>query len=194
MKKILLLVFWMMGATAFGQLPDSTIRQLKTGRIGRDTSFVYWLPYPSSSKHLLIQGYNSKLSHTRELSLDFKMKKGSKICAARSGKVISVKSDSDEGGLEPEMMSKGNHIIIQHNDGSVAYYWHLQKNGVLVQIADSVTQGQLIGLSGNTGYTAFAHLHFQVQDASGHDVATRFLTRKGIRYLRPMRWYKGFRP
>ena len=80
----------------------------------------------------MIQAYNSKMSHTSELSLDFKMKKGSKICAAREGVVIALKEDSDVGGLNNSYLSDGNHIIIKHEDGSTAMYWHLQKDGVVV--------------------------------------------------------------
>jgi murein DD-endopeptidase MepM/ murein hydrolase activator NlpD len=95
------------------------------------------------------------------------------------------------GGLNDAYLSEGNHIIIQQADGSTAMYWHLQKNGVLVKIGDTVKQGQLIGYGRNTGYTAFPHLHFQVQDKEGHDIATRFNTPKGIRYLRPGKWYRA---
>ena len=69
-------------------------------------------------------------------------------------------------------------------------YWHLRKDGVTVNLSDTVKKGQLIGYSGNTGYTAFPHLHFQVQDKNGHDIATRFLTKKGAIYLRPSKYYK----
>ena len=175
---------------AYGQLTDAEIYNLKSGRVKPDNSYVYYLPFATGSKFLLIQAYNSKMSHTNELSLDFKMKQGSKICAAREGTVIAIREDSDEGGLNSAYLNKGNHIIIRHNDGSVAMYWHLQKDGVVVNPGDTVTKGQLIGYSGNTGYTAFPHLHFQVQDKNGHDIATRFLTKKGIMYLRPSKYYK----
>jgi len=172
------------------QLTDTEIRNLKGGRVKPDSSYVYYLPFAKGSKFLLIQAYNSKMSHTNELSLDFKMKKGSKVCAARDGVVIAIKEDSEVGGLKDEYLSQGNHIIIRHSDGSTAMYWHLQKDGVLVNEGDTVKQGQHIGYSGNTGYTAFPHLHFQVQDKNGHDIATRFITRKGIIYLRPSFYYK----
>lgn len=175
---------------AIAPLSNENIRDLKSGRVQPDSSYIYSLPFSPKSKCLLIQAYNSKMSHTNELSLDFKMKKGSKICAAREGIVIAVKEDSDRGGLKNEYMNDGNHIIIQHNDGSTAMYWHLLKDGVLVNEGDTVTKGQLIGFSGNTGYTAFPHLHFQVQDKNGRDVATRFHTKKGVKYLRPGKWYK----
>ena len=176
--------------SSYAQLTDSEIRDLKGGRVRSDKSYVYYLPYSKGSKHLLIQAYNSKMSHTSEISLDFKMKKGSEICAARAGVVTAAKEDSDEGGLKDEYLSKGNHIIIKHNDGSEAMYWHQQKDGVLVNIGDTVFLGQLIGYSGNTGYTAFPHLHFQVYDKDGKNIATRFYTRKGIIYLRPGKWYR----
>ena len=176
---------------AVAQLTDTEIRNLKGGHVKLDNSPVYNLPFAQGSKFLLIQAYNSKMSHKNELSLDFKMKKGSKICTARAGVVTAVKKDSDVGGLKEEYMNEGNHIIIKHADGSEAMYWHLKKDGVLVNVGDTVTMGQHIGYSGNTGYTAFPHLHFQVYDAAGKNIATRFVTKKGIIYLRPGKYYKA---
>ena len=192
MKHFFLLIFFsLISMVSLAQLSDREIYDLKGGRVKPDTSYVYYLPYPKGSKHLLIQAYNSKMSHTKELSLDFKMKPGSKICAARDGVVIATKGDSDVGGLKDEYLSQGNHIIIRHSDGSTAMYWHLQKDGILVNVGDTVKQGQHIGYSGSTGYSAFPHLHFQVQNKNGNDIATRFITRKGIIYLRPSFYYKS---
>jgi murein DD-endopeptidase MepM/ murein hydrolase activator NlpD len=166
---------------------------LKTGRRKEDTSYVYWLPYAENKRFLLIQASNSKMSHRDELSLDFKMKKGSKICAAREGVVIEARGDSDKGGLKEENLHDGNYIIIRHPDGSIAKYWHLEKDGVFVKVGDTVQKGQPIGASGNTGYTAFPHLHFQINDKTGRQILTRFYTRRGIKYLRPGNWYKCVR-
>ncbi len=190
MKFFLSLVFIFFCFFSPAQLTNSEIHDLKGGRVLNDNSYVYELPFEKGSRVLLIQAYNSSMSHTNEISLDFKMKKGSKICAARPGIVTAMKEDSDEGGLKDEYLSKGNHIIIKHDDGSEAMYWHLQKDGVEVNMGDYVYRGQLIGYSGNTGYSAFPHLHFQVYDKDGKNIATRFQTRKGIKYLRPGKWYK----
>ena len=191
MKQIIFyIIFSLMSQFSLAQLTDTEIRNLKAGHVKPDNSFVYRLPFATGSKFLLIQAYNSKLSHKDELSLDFKMRKGSKICAAREGVVTEIKEDSDSGGLNDAYLSQGNHIIIQHADGSTAMYWHLKKEGVLVNVGDTVARGQHIGYSGNTGYTAFPHLHFQVYDAAGKNIATRFLTKKGIRYLRPGKYYR----
>jgi len=191
MKLCLLSFYVLFSINAYGQLSDDQIHDLKSGKVKQDTSYIYQLPYAGASRYLLIQAYNSKMSHTHELSLDFKMKPGRKICAAREGIVESIKEDSDVGGLKNEYMNQGNHIIIRHNDGSIAMYWHLKKDGVMVSAGDSVTKGQQIAYSGNTGYSAFPHLHFQVQDAGGRDIATRFSTKKGVKYLTPAKWYRS---
>lgn len=191
MKTYLLILSTLLAYTASAQLSDQEIYDAKGGRIKNDTSYVYWLPYMPGKKFFLAQAANSHMSHKDELSLDFKMKKGSQICAAREGVVIEVKKDSDKGGLKDEYLSQGNHIIIQHNDGSIAQYWHLEKDGAFVNVGDTIQKGQIIGLSGNTGYTAFPHLHFQVKDKTGKQILTRFVTRKGIIYLRPAKWYKS---
>jgi len=191
MRVIFAICFSAISLNASAQLSDNEIQDLKHGKVTNDSSYVYWLPYEQGKKYLFVQGANSKYSHKEELSFDFKMAKGSKICAAREGRVIATKSDSDKGGLKDEYLSDGNHIVIQHADGSVAQYWHLEYKGVLVNIGDSVKKGQPIGSSGNTGYTAFPHLHFQVIGPNGKEILPRFKTKKGIIYIRPGRWYKS---
>ncbi len=185
--------FLLLPLAAFAQ-QDYTTAQLKNGKNKADSSYVYTLPFEHRKKVFLIQGYESMFSHKGERALDFKVKKGTKICAARGGVVTAVREDSDVGGLKPENLSDGNYIFIRHDDGTVANYWHLQKDGVLVAEGDTVVTGQVIGLSGNTGYSAFPHLHFEVQgyDASGRytQLATRFYTQRGIIYLRPGRFYR----
>jgi murein DD-endopeptidase MepM/ murein hydrolase activator NlpD len=167
---------------------------LKAGKYIDDTSYVYSLPFVNNKKVFLIQGYDSKMSHKGEYALDFKVRKKTKVCAARNGIVIASRGDSDKGGLKPENLSDGNYVSIQHADGSVAHYWHLIKDGALVKVGDTIQKGQLIGLSGNTGYSAFPHLHFEVigYDAKGNyrQLATRFKTNKGIVYLRPAHFYR----
>ncbi|MEJ7673571.1 MAG: M23 family metallopeptidase [Chitinophagaceae bacterium] len=87
------------------------------------------------STHRVVQGYYSSYSHKNRAALDFKMKPGTNIYAARDGVVIRMTEENDRGGLKKIQSRKfTNLIIIQHNDGSRAGYWHLQKNGVLVNM------------------------------------------------------------
>ncbi len=174
-----------------------SVNDLKNGKFKEDSSYIYTLPFEHKKKVFLVQAYESMFSHKGEKALDFKVKAGTKVCAAREGVVTAIRKDSDRGGLKPENISDGNYITIQHPDGSVAWYWHFMKDGVLVNEGDTIKTGQLIGLSGNTGYSAFPHLHFEVQgyDAMGKhtQLPTRFYTQKGIIYLRPGKFYRTLR-
>jgi len=189
--RILTVLLLFISSLSIAQDRQPTVRDLKAGRHTSDTSFIYSLPYEQGKSYLLIQAYHSNLSHKGEYALDFKMKEGTAICAAREGVVIAVREDSNKGGLKPEMLSEGNYVIIEHDDGSTAHYWHLQKDGASVSIGDTVIQGQIIGKSGNTGYSAFPHLHFEVSEPGKGQVPTRFQTTKGLKYLRPGKWHKA---
>ncbi|WP_029323076.1 M23 family metallopeptidase [Butyrivibrio sp. AE3004] len=51
-------------------------------------------------------------------------------------------------------------IYISHSDGRETRYGHLSK--ILVKPGQSVSQGQKIALSGNTGVSTGAHIHFEI--------------------------------
>lgn len=170
-----------------------TTKQLQKGEITEETSYVYQLPYLPGKKYWVAQGYFSVFSHKNRAALDFKMKRGTTVLAARSGVVIRLKEDSNRGGWSKKNRPYGNHIIIQHEDGSRAGYWHLQYNSILPQVGNTVQAGQPIGKSGKTGYALFPHLHFLVWRNRGGNwqpIGTRFNTHKGVGYLRPGRFYK----
>lgn len=173
---------------------ENNLIENKDAKFIDDSSYIYSLPYPSGKCFLLVQGYNTWLSHRGEIALDFKMKPGTNIAAARDGLVLDVKKHFDQGGIGYKFLPLGNYIAILHEDGSIAFYWHLKKNGSLVNVFDSVKKGQVIGLSGNTGFSAFPHLHFEVRqyDAQGNykELRTRFQTQKGVMYLKPLRFYR----
>lgn len=188
--KLLLLLLIPFGAFAQRQY---TTAGLKDGKFKDDSSHIYTLPFEHKKKVFLIQGYESKLfSHKNEKALDFKVKVGTKVCAARGGVVFAMRNDSDKKGLKQENLADGNYIFVRHDDGSEANYWHFKVGGVLVKVGDTITTGQLIGYSGNTGYTAFPHLHFEVRDENGNQLPTRFYTQHGVQYLRPGKFYKTF--
>ena len=58
----------------------------------------------------------------------------------------------------------GNHVIVQHDDGTYAAYGHLRRGSVRVAPGQRVTTGQVLGAVGNTGNTTEPHLHVQLMD------------------------------
>ncbi len=55
----------------------------------------------------------------------------------------------------------GIHIRQRLDDGSLLIYGHLTKP--YVALKSRVKQGQLIGLTGNTGFSSAPHLHFELR-------------------------------
>lgn len=191
-SKIILLPFVFSIQTAIAQNSIS-LHDLKNGNHKRDSSPIYELPFRSQKSVLLIQGYHSIFSHRGEYASDFKVSTGAKIYAAREGIVVKTKDDSRIGGIGRKFLSKGNHIIIMHADSTCAAYWHLKHKGVHVNVGDTIQLGQFIGISGNTGYSAFPHLHFEVftiKEGRKISLPARFKTSKGNIYLKPLRKYR----
>lgn len=169
------------------------VKLLQKGLIKDDTSYVYALPFEAGKSFRVIQGYFSRFTHKERAALDFNMKRGTRIMAARGGVVVRVKEDGDRGGFNKKYRPFGNNIVIEHPDGTRAGYWHLQFNGALVNVGDTVKKGQLIALSGKTGYAFTPHLHFLVwrtDHGQWQQVATWFQTATGIKYLRGWKKYK----
>jgi murein DD-endopeptidase MepM/ murein hydrolase activator NlpD len=54
----------------------------------------------------------------------------------------------------------GNTVVIDHQDGRQTRYAHLSQE--LVRAGDAVTEGQVLGKSGNSGRSTGPHLHFEV--------------------------------
>ncbi|GAA5040403.1 hypothetical protein GCM10011506_40860 [Marivirga lumbricoides] len=127
-----------------------------------DTDFAYWFPYRHGKKERVAQGNNGSGTHQGLNAIDFNLEEGEAVHAAREGLVIEVKEDSNTGGNNPKFEKDGNYIRIYHEDGTIASYVHLQKNGSLVHVGETVKAGDKIGISGNTGYSSGPHLHFMV--------------------------------
>jgi hypothetical protein len=60
----------------------------------------------------------------------------------------------------------GKGLSVRMPDGTRTIYGHM--NEVKAHIGEHVNAGEVIGLSGNTGNSTGAHLHFGMKDASGH--------------------------
>ena len=163
-----------------------------------DLSFPYWLPFEHGSTFILIQGPNGSYTHQGKNAFDFVMDEGTKVCASRDGLVVAVKEDSNIGGPDESFMKHGNRITILHEDGSFADYVHLKYQGSLVHVGDQVKAGQVIGFSGNTGWSTKPHLHFQVYKAIKFGIQTlpvNFLISQQVTVpLKESVSYQGYHP
>jgi murein DD-endopeptidase MepM/ murein hydrolase activator NlpD len=131
-----------------------------------DKEAAYRLPFEEGRSFAITQAYGSKLpSHNNAENLyavDFAMPPGTPVVAARSGIVIDAVLHHREGGYNVAYWDKANTVSIVHDDGTVAEYAHLSPSAAPVEPGRRVEAGQLIGYSGNTGYSSGPHLHFVV--------------------------------
>jgi len=129
-----------------------------------EDTFKYLIPFGKGTRVKIQQGYNGAFSHSgwMQYSIDFPVPEGTRVCAARDGVVVLVKSDSNTGGKTRTFIKDGNYIAIAHNDGTFSEYVHLKQGGNLVKPGDLVKAGDAIALSGNTGFSTSPHLHFIV--------------------------------
>jgi hypothetical protein len=132
-----------------------------------DAAYRYRLPFPEDDGIHIGQGFSGTFSHTAPQSryaVDFSLPVGTPIRAARSGKVMDLERWFHRSGSDLQRDGpRANYVRILHDDGSMAVYAHLDYSGVDVQPGQQVAAGEVIGRSGNTGYSTGPHLHFAVQ-------------------------------
>jgi murein DD-endopeptidase MepM/ murein hydrolase activator NlpD len=129
-----------------------------------DGSVLYRVPFSQGSRAVVSQGYNGTSTHqgASRYAVDFVCPVGTPVHAARGGKVVATEESNDKGGFSKAYGKYANYVIIEHEDGTHGNYYHLKKRGVAVKVGDRVRAGDLIGYSGNTGYSSGPHLHFSV--------------------------------
>lgn len=151
-----------------------------------DDDYLYSLPYADGRSYRVLQGYGSRFSHKglEEFAVDFDMPEGTPVHAARGGVVARAIESNTRGCWEDGCGRYANYVVILHEDGTTGEYYHLKKDGALVEVGEKVVRGQLIGLSGNTGHTTMPHLHFAVYRATvwgnTQSIPVRFDSRDGI--------------
>jgi leader peptidase (prepilin peptidase)/N-methyltransferase len=126
----------------------------------------YRLPFQNGERYLISQAYGSTMTTHQDPKLhqavDFDMPEGTPVTAAREGRVVDLQTGFTQGAADPRFIDKANWVKVQHADGTVATYAHLSAGAPLVQVGQWVSVGQVIGASGNTGYSSGPHLHFCV--------------------------------
>jgi len=154
---------------------------------------VYELPYAWGKPRRVLQGFNGAFSHANRHAIDWQMPVGTAVHAARGGVVVEVVNHFEEGAPDPSLKERVNKVRIQHADGTLGLYLHFRRGGVAVKVGQAIRTGDLLGASGNTGYTTQPHLHFEVTvPIDGYvfrTVWTRFNTSEGRVFLKADRAY-----
>lgn len=99
------------------------------------------------------------------------------VLATGDGVVVTVSDKHPDSKVDGTKVhcdtwdTKGNHIVIQHNDSEYSYVGHLMPHSATVKVGDKVKQGDVIAKCGNSGYTGEPHLHFQLQSGKSFNLS-----------------------
>lgn len=111
-------------------------------------------PCPASSRITsYFGGRNTGIpgASTNHKGIDIGVGIGNAAVAAADGQVIEVGYNS----------ARGNYVIVYHSGGLSTLYQHC--SSITVTVGTTVTRGQTVALTGNTGIGRGSHLHFEVR-------------------------------
>jgi murein DD-endopeptidase MepM/ murein hydrolase activator NlpD len=144
---------------------------------------LWHLPWRCGDTYRCTQGNDGDIcgggvgSHTgrQRFAYDFGMPRGTSVVAARAGEVIFSDNRVGPGqdcydGCNDQAccdrcINTVNRVVLRHGDGTTSLYLHL--DNATAQVGAMVSAGDELGVSGISGCSFGAHLHFQVQSDCG---------------------------
>jgi murein DD-endopeptidase MepM/ murein hydrolase activator NlpD len=91
-------------------------------------------------------------SHPLGIDIDLYNNRNSPIGAAAAGTVTFAGGNT--------CCSYGLYVVVDHGNGYTTLYAHLSR--ISVSVGERVSQGEVLGSGGRTGYATGDHLHFEV--------------------------------
>ncbi len=128
---------------------ESIFAGYTTEKYWDDSSFQMPIPNALTSPFGAFRTFNDALN-TRHTGWDIRTTLGVPMMAIQSGRIVFA------GALE----IRGNHVIIDHGYGVMSGYSHLSV--INVTAGETVTKGQILGLTGATGRTSGPHFHWEM--------------------------------
>lgn len=100
------------------------------------------------------------------------------------GEVVACRDDlpDNQPGWIDHANNWGNFILLRREDGLHVEMSHLRRHSLQVKKGDLVTAGQPLAQCGNSGYSAYPHLHLQVQAGAWLAEATLPFTFRCLSY------------
>jgi murein DD-endopeptidase MepM/ murein hydrolase activator NlpD len=121
-------------------------------------SLPIYQPAKELSPEKLLSGFGRRINPFHKglydhPGIDIALPRGTEVMATATGKVRLVKRSLLQAGY-------GNYIEIDHGNGFVTRYAHLEE--ITVKVGEHVSKGTVIALSGNSGGSVAPHLHYEI--------------------------------
>ena len=130
----------------------AVIKKLKRHwRVAQDTDLTFILPVEGKlSGRFGLRRFFNEEPRAPHVGLDVAVARGTPIKASAQGQVLAV----------ADYFFNGKTIFVDHGNGLITLYCHLDR--IDVKTGETVSKGQPIGLSGETGRATGPHLHWSV--------------------------------
>jgi murein DD-endopeptidase MepM/ murein hydrolase activator NlpD len=133
---------------------------------------VYRTPVPMGKvsafgSHFISPAHQKSLKN----SIDFYVPVGIRIIAPADGTVSRIIENSNVHGISTAYWLKGNSISIKCTNGEYIWLEHLQRGFATklgIRVGRKVKAGDVIGISGNTGFTENPHVHMELNKFIGN--------------------------
>ncbi len=120
-------------------------------RAAQNSDFEFIIPADGTlTGHFGLRRFFNGEPRSPHAGLDVAVARGTPVRASAAGKVLAV----------DEYFFNGKTVFIDHGNGLITLYCHLDR--IDVQTGDTLSKGQPLGLSGQTGRATGPHLHWSV--------------------------------
>lgn len=124
--------------------------------------------YPVKDPYVITAGFNStdSVHNGKHDGVDFVALNDKSVLSSSGGVVSSANNDCPQMGYLGSTCGYGfgNHVVVQTKVEDVNYkliYGHMSE--VNVKVGDKVSNGQVIGIMGQSGNVTGAHVHLQIE-------------------------------
>jgi murein DD-endopeptidase MepM/ murein hydrolase activator NlpD len=138
-------------------IDQSRLPSVGTQALAWPLGSVYVTQYFGNTQFAKSGAYNGK-GHN---GIDFRASVGTPVYSSREGTIAGI-GNTDQF---PGCYSYGKWVLVTHDNGLSTLYAHLSL--IKVKVGDYVRTRDVIGYSGNTGYSTGPHLHFSVYATEG---------------------------
>jgi Peptidase family M23 len=152
-----------LATTRWPRLSRSRLNPYELASVDMRATFEHvGLPFAPGTELTISQGAFGPNTHDEphlQYRWDFDVPYGTPVLAVRSGRVLSVFESGQPGGCDRSFNTSPNNLLVEHADGTVAQYTHIDAR---VRPGQDVQRGDVLAVTAKNGFICQPQLDFLV--------------------------------